>query len=105
MAHHADEYEHTAHPTAQFKLVKLSDAEFRFEDPALDIRGLGVFNRDGKQLGDVKDLYIDTEKRKIRFLDVGAGGFLGLGERRFLIPVEAVAEIDDDAVTVDYTRE
>ncbi len=105
MAHHADQHEHKAQPAAQFKLVKLSDAGFRIEDPALDIRGLGVFNRDGKRLGKVKDLYIDTEKRKIRFLDVGAGSFLGLGERRFLIPVEAVAGIGDDDVTVDYTHE
>lgn len=105
MAHHADEHEHAAHPAAQPKLVKLSDAEFRFEDPALDIRGLGVFNRNGKQMGNVKDLYIDTEERQVRFLDVGTGGFLGLGEKRFLIPVEAVAKIYDDAVTVDRTHE
>jgi sporulation protein YlmC with PRC-barrel domain len=102
---HADEYEPAAHPAAQLTLIKLSDSEFRLEDGALDIRGLGVFNRNGEQMGNVEDLYVDTEERKVRFLDVGAGGFLGLGEKRFLIPVEAVVKIYDDGVTVDQSRD
>jgi sporulation protein YlmC with PRC-barrel domain len=105
MVPHADEYESAAHATTQPTLVKLSDSKFRLEDPALDIRGLGVFNPNGKQMGNVEDLYIDPEERKVRFLDVATGGFMGLGEKRFLIPVEAVAKIYDDGVTVDQTRE
>jgi hypothetical protein len=38
----------------------------------------------------------------VRFLDVGAEGFLGLGEKHFLIPIEAVSE---EGVTVDQSRE
>src|SRR3712207_6367813 len=94
MAHYADEHERTAHP-----------AGFRLEDGVLDVRGLGVFTRDGEQMGTVEDLYVDTVEREVRFLDVSAGGFLGLGEKHFLIPVEAVAEIYDDGVTVDHNRE
>jgi sporulation protein YlmC with PRC-barrel domain len=105
MVPHADEYEPAAHPAVQLTLIKLSDSEFRLEDRALDIRGLGVFNRNGEQMGSVEDLYIDTEERKVRFLDVGAGGLLGLGEKRFLIPVEAVVKIYDDGVTVDQSRD
>jgi hypothetical protein len=39
-------------------------------------------------------------------LDVAAGGFLGLGEKRFLIPVEAVSEVRQDGgvVVVDQKR-
>jgi uncharacterized protein YrrD len=48
----------------------------------------------------VEDLYADAEERKVRFLDVSAGGFLGLGERRFLVPVEAVSEVREDGVVV-----
>ncbi len=105
MAHHADQHEHTAHPAGQSKLVKLSDSKFRFEDPALDIRGLGVFNHNGKQMGSVEDLYIDPEERKVRFLDVAAGGFLGLGQKRFLIPVEAIVKVYEDGITVNHGRE
>jgi len=81
-------------------LVRLSDSGLVLEDLTQDVRGLDVYDEDGDQIGTVKDLYADTEERKVRFLDVGAGGFLGLGEKRFLIPVEAVSEVREDAVVV-----
>ncbi len=105
MAHHADEHEHTAHPAAQRKLVKLSDSEFHLEDRASDVRGLGVFTRNGEQMGSVEDFYVDTLDREVRYLDGGAGGFLGLGEKHFLIPVESVVKVYEDGVTVDQSRE
>jgi hypothetical protein len=40
----------------------------------------------------------------VRFLEVGAGGFLGIGEKRFLVPVEAVVEVADDRVTIEPER-
>jgi sporulation protein YlmC with PRC-barrel domain len=85
-------------------LVRLSDSGLVLEDLAQDVRGLDVYDEDGDQIGTVDDLYADTEERKVRFLDVGAGGFLGLGERRFLIPVEAVREVREDRVVVAHKR-
>jgi sporulation protein YlmC with PRC-barrel domain len=105
MAHHADQHDRTAHPAGRSKLVKLSDSEFRLVDRAADVRGLGVFDQNGEQMGSVEDFYVDTLDRQVRFLEVGAGGILGLGEKRFLIPVEAVARIYEDGVTVDHNRE
>jgi sporulation protein YlmC with PRC-barrel domain len=81
-------------------LVRLSDSELVLEDLTQDVRGLDVYDNDGDQIGTVEDLYADAEERKVRFLDVAAGGFLGLGEKRFLIPVEAVSEVREDAVVV-----
>ena len=95
---------YAAHPAAVPKLVKLSDSGLRLQDQASDVRGLDVFTRDGEQLGSVEDFYVDTVEREVRFLEVGAGGVLGLGEKRFLIPVEA-AKIYEDGVTVDQSRE
>ena len=105
MADCAHQNHRSAHPAGQSKLVKLSDSKFRFEDPALDIRGLGVFNQTGKQMGSVEDLYIDPAMRKVRFLDVATRGFLGLGKKRFLIPVEVMVEIYEDGITVDQGRD
>ena len=105
MAHHADQHDHTAHPGGQSKLVKLSDSEFRLVDRAADVRGLGVFDQNGEQMGSVEDLYVDPEERKVRFLDVGAGGLLGLGEKHFLVPVEAVGEVREDRVVVAHKRQ
>ena len=81
-------------------LVRLSDSGLALEDLTHDVRGLDVYDRDGDQIGTVRDLYADAQERKVCFLDVTAGGFLGLGERRFLIPVEAVSEVREDGVVV-----
>ncbi len=53
----------------------------------------------------MEDLYVDEQERKVRFLDVRAGGFLGAGEKHFLVPVEAVSEVGEGRVTVEPSRE
>jgi hypothetical protein len=40
----------------------------------------------------------------VRFLEVGAGGFLGIAEKRFLVPVEAVIQVAEDWVTIEPNR-
>jgi sporulation protein YlmC with PRC-barrel domain len=85
-------------------LVRLSDSGLALEDLAQDVRGLDVYDNEGDRIGKVEDLYADTEERKVRFLDVSGGGVLGLGEKRFLIPVEAVSEVRQDGVVVDQKR-
>lgn len=89
----------------QTGLVKLGDSGLVLEDQAQDIRGLDAYDESGEEIGTVEDLYADENEKKVRFLDVGAGGFLGLGERHFLIPVEAVREVDEDGVTIEQSRE
>jgi sporulation protein YlmC with PRC-barrel domain len=88
-----------------FGLVRLSDSGFTLEDPTQDVRGLDVYDSNGEEIGTVEDLYVDEEERKLRFLDVAAGGFLSLGRKNLLIPVEAVREVDRDRVVVDQSRE
>ena len=89
----------------QSSLVKLGDSNFVLENRAQDIRGLDVYDRDGREIGSVEGLYVDSEEREVRFLDVGAGGFLGVGEKHFLIPLEAITDIDGEGVTIDQGRE
>jgi sporulation protein YlmC with PRC-barrel domain len=94
-----------AERTGQQELVRLSDTDFRLEAPEQDIRGLDVYDNEGNKIGDVKDLYVDEAERKVRFLDVGAGGFLGIGEKHFMIPVEAVTDVGEDRVTIEQDTE
>ena len=68
------------------------------------MRGKDVYDAEGQRLGSVEDLYIDRNEREVRFLEVGAGGFLGIGEKRFLVPVEAVVEVAEDRVTIEPGR-
>jgi len=86
-------------------LVKLGDTDLTVRDAAADVRGRTVVDRTGEEIGEVDGLLLDRQETKVRFLEVAAGGFLGLGERHFLIPVDAVTRIDDDHVHVDQERQ
>lgn len=70
-----------------------------------DIRGRTVRDAGGEEVGEVENLLIDTTERKVRFLVVASGGFLGLGEHRSFIPIDAVTGVDDDEVRIDQSRE
>ena len=90
------------HPTqAGIGLVRLGDSDFVPANPEDYLRGKDVYDPHGQRMGCVEDLYVDRQEREVRFLEVGAGGFLGIGERRFLVPVEAVTKVSEDRVTVE----
>ena len=90
----------TQRPRTELGFVKLSDSDFVLADPEQDVRGKDVYDVYGEQIGSVEDLYIGRQERQVRFLEVGTGGFLGMGEKHFLVPVEAVTEIGDTRVTI-----
>jgi len=85
-------------------LVRLKDTDLTVESTD-DVRGMSVVDRDGEQIGTVDTLVIDEKEKRVRFLEVGSGGFLGIGEEKRLVPVDAVVRVDEDAVRVDTTRE
>jgi CBS domain-containing protein/sporulation protein YlmC with PRC-barrel domain len=86
-------------------LVRLNDTDLTLADPAEDIRGRKAVDMAGEELGEVDDLLIDEREQKVRFLEVSSGGFLGLGATKFLLPVEAITRITDDAVYINQSRE
>ncbi len=89
-------------------LVKLSSSDFDLEEPRQDIRGFNVYDRNGDKIGVVQDFYIDREAHVTRFLDVKAGGFLGMGKKHFLIPAEEVTRNvgqEEERVTVNHDRD
>lgn len=91
--------------TQRPNLVKLDDTKYTLSDRADDVRGHKVLDRHGDEIGEVDGLMLDEDEMKVRFLHVAAGGFLGIGEKTFLIPIDAIARIDDTHVHVDETRE
>ena len=89
-------------------LVKLNESEdIHVQEPWQDIRGLDVYDTNGEQIGSVEDLYADREEHLPRFLDVAAGGFLGIGKKHFLIPVEEVSRdvSEGDRVIVNQSKD
>jgi ribosomal 30S subunit maturation factor RimM len=87
-------------------LTKLSETDLPLEEPWQDMRGLDVYDIQDEQIGSVADLYLDREVRLASYLVVSAGGFLGIGKKHFLIPVEEVSrEVSEDRVTITVQRE
>ena len=89
----------------QASLVKLRDTNWTVADRADDIRGRRVLDPDGEEVGEIEDLLIDTQERKVRLLQVASGGVLDLGATTFLLPVEAITRISEEAVQIDQRRE
>jgi len=87
------------------KFVRLSDTNLTLAEQAEDIRGLKALDLAGEELGTVDDLFIDEQERKVRFLEVSSGGFLGLGATKFLLPVDAITRITADVVHISQRRE
>ena len=85
-------------------LVRLGDSDFVPANPENDLRGKDIYDTEGHRIGSVEDLYIDRQEREVRFLEVSSGGLLGIGEKRLLVPVEAVVEVAEDRVTIEPGR-
>ncbi len=85
-------------------LRTLSDTGEMVASPNEDVRGRKVLDDAGEEIGAVDGLMVDDEK-KVRFLRVESGGFLGLGRTRIMIPVEAITRVMPHAVSIDRGRE
>lgn len=85
-------------------LVRLGDTDLTVASEADDVRGHDVVDVEGDEVGTVDSLLIDRGERKVRFLEVGSGGFLGIGKEVVLIPVDVVTSIDDRNVYIDRRR-
>jgi sporulation protein YlmC with PRC-barrel domain len=83
----------------------LSEAGERIGDQGTDIRGYDVVDKRGQQVGTVDDLMIDRDETRVRFLRVGSGGFLGIGEDHYLVPVDAIQSVNDADETIHIDRD
>ena len=85
-------------------IIRLQPREY----PALpqhDHRGEGVLDPGGRYFGYVANLYVDEDERQLRFLDVVTEGFLGLGRKHHLVPVEALSEEGPGSITLGVNQE
>jgi sporulation protein YlmC with PRC-barrel domain len=85
--------------------VRYSATDLQLEEPWQDVSGRDVYDNEGGEIGPLEDLYVDPDTQEVRFLVVSTGVLLGSGGMHFLIPVEAVSEVDSDRVTLDRDRE
>jgi sporulation protein YlmC with PRC-barrel domain len=66
--------------------------------------GKPVYNDAGERIGDVDDLIIAPDK-KLSYLIVGAGGFVGIGRHDVAIPISQITRQDGRLVIPGATRD
>ena len=70
------------------------------------LMGNKVVNTAGEQLGTMKELMIDLDDGLIAYAVLSFGGFLGLGDKLFAIPWEALTfNSDDQTFILDVDKE
>ncbi|MEO8748786.1 MAG: PRC-barrel domain-containing protein [Allobranchiibius sp.] len=84
-------------------LSKLTGSVVALKNATDDMRGRKVTDKDGKDIGKVHDVFVDDRERKARFLLVEHGGFLGMGEKKSFIPVDAISRTTSDDVYIRDT--
>ncbi len=57
---------------------------------ASEMIGMNVEGMDGKKLGDIKDLVIDSDDGSIEYAVLDFGGLLGIGTKYFAVPWDAL---------------
>ena len=64
-----------------------------------------ILDPEDENIGFVRDLLIDEVDWNVRFLHATRGGFFGLDERHFLIPIEAVSYVGGGFVKTELSKE
>jgi len=93
-------------------MVMQSPTEFNADVPrptllsANTLIGTRVKNPEGADLGNIEELMIDLASGRIRYAVLSFGGFLGIGDKLFAVPWEAL-EISpsEDVFVLDARRE
>lgn len=55
------------------------------------LMGNDVYNKDGEDLGDIKEFMIDMASGKIAYAVLSFGGLMGMGDKLFAVPWAALA--------------
>ena len=73
---------------------------------ASTIIGDKVYNRLDEKLGDVKDIMLNINDGSIEYFIIEFGGFLGIGEKFFAVPFQALTiDTERHAFILDQSRE
>ena len=88
--------------------VNVPSADARDKSGVLKITtmvGMKVQDTEGKRLGEIKDLVIDPADGSIGYAVLDFGGFLGIGDKYFAVPWEALQWTPDHkAIVLDVSK-
>lgn len=70
------------------------------------ITGQNVHNLKDENIGNIKDLMIDPNNAEVVYAVLSFGGFMGIGNKLFAIPLEALQFTDkNDKIRLDVSKE
>jgi hypothetical protein len=72
--------------------------------PHQELRQKSVLDSGSRHIGQVGNLYVDDD-RNLRFVDVVTSGFLGLGRKHHLVPVEAITDESPGSITLGVDQQ
>jgi sporulation protein YlmC with PRC-barrel domain len=78
-----------------------SGQEIRFSK----LRDANIVSKTGENLGTMEDLMIDPRTGKIRFVILGRGGLLGIGEKYVPVPWKAVNVTSEKEFTINVDKQ
>lgn len=69
------------------------------------ILGAKVINAEREDLGTIEDLVLDMRDNRVAYAILSFGGFLGLGDKHFAIPWEALSfDVSEKVAVLDVDR-
>ncbi len=74
---------------------------------ASNLKDFKVRNAQNQDLGGISDIMLDLQTKKVAYIGLGAGGFLGIGEKVFAVPMSAITglNVEQKQVMVNITEE
>ena len=73
---------------------------------ASSITGTQVRNASGNDLGNIEDLMIDVQTGQVAYAVVSFGGFLGIGDKLFAVPLQAMrVDTEDESLVLNESKE
>lgn len=70
------------------------------------LSGTTVINKEGEHLGKVEDFMVDLTTGRILYAVLSFGGFMGIGNKLFAIPINAMTlDVDNQSILLDVDKE
>lgn len=70
------------------------------------LEGEDVRNREGEDLGNIKDFVIDCDSGKVAYAVLSYGGVLGMGDKLFAVPMSALQlDTKNECFILDVQKE
>jgi sporulation protein YlmC with PRC-barrel domain len=69
-----------------------------------DVNGMEVIGANGEDIGKIKHVVLGSDRQNV-YAVIASGGFLGLGKREFLVPLDELKVVGDTKVQLSFTKD